>query len=96
MPDDSTSPNDPQSIPLFDSETPRVSPDKKEVTLSHDLNEKLLLLSTEADALKSFVKKQMFAIKKSLQDIQEHPYKKEINDEYVVPLNANKFYEGRE
>lgn len=96
MPDDSTSPNDPQSIPLFGLKTPKVTPNKEEDTLSHDLNEKLLLLSTKGDALKSFLREKMFAIKESLQDIQEHQFKKEINDEYVIPLNTKKFYEGRE
>ena len=36
-------------------ETPRVNPVKEQVTLSQGLNGKLLSLSTEIDALKSFV-----------------------------------------
>ena len=44
IPDDSVSPDDPQLIPLFDLETPRVNPIKEQVTLIQDLNEKLLSL----------------------------------------------------
>ena len=71
MPDDSASPDDALSIPLFDLETPRVSPIKEQVTLIQDLNEKLLSLSTDINALKSFVLEQVFVIKKTLQDMQE-------------------------
>lgn len=60
-------------IPLFDSASHRVNPNKEEV--SQDLSKKLFSLSIEADALKS------------LQDIQELPYNKETNDEYVMRLN---------
>ena len=60
-------------IPLFDSASHRVNPNKEEV--SQDLSKKLCSLSIEADALKS------------LQDIQELPYNKETNDEYVMRLN---------
>ena len=60
-------------IPLFDSASHRVNPNKEEV--SQDLSKKLFSLSIEADALKS------------LQDIQEFPYNKETNDEYVMRLN---------
>ena len=86
IPDDSASPDDPQSIPLFDLETPRVSPIKEQVTLIQDLNEKLLSLSTEINALKSFVLEQVFVIKKTLQDIQELPNNKETNNGYVTSL----------
>ena len=60
-------------IPLFDSASHRVNPNKEEV--SQDLSKKLFSLSIKADALKS------------LQDIQELPYNKETNDEYVMRLN---------
>ena len=52
IPDGSASPDDPQLIPLL---TPRVKPIKEQVTLIQDLNKKLLSLSTEINALKSFV-----------------------------------------
>ena len=52
IPNDSASPDDPQSIPLFELETPRVNPVKEQITLIQDLNEKLLPLSTEINALK--------------------------------------------
>ena len=71
IPDDSASPDDPQSTPLFDLETPRENPIKKQVTLIQDLNEKLLSLSTEINALKSFVLEQVFVIKKTIPEIQE-------------------------
>ena len=74
--DDSASPDDPQSIPLFGLETPRVSPIEEQVTLIQDLNEKLLSLSTEINALKSFVSERVFVIKKTVQDIQELPNNK--------------------
>ena len=86
IPDDSASPDDPQSIPLFDLETPRVSPIKEQVTLIQDLNEKLLSLSTEINALKSFVLEQVFVIKKTLQDMQELPNNKETNNGYLTSL----------
>ena len=86
IPDDSVSTDDPQSIPLFDLETPRVNPIKEQVTLIQDLNEKLLSLSTEINALKSFVLEQVFVIKKTLQDIQELPNNKETNNGYVTSL----------
>ena len=44
IPDDSASPDDPQSILLFDLETPRVNPIKEQVTLIQDLSEKFLYL----------------------------------------------------
>ena len=50
IPDDPASLDDPQSMPLFDLETPRVNPIKEQVTLIQDLNEKLLSLSTEINA----------------------------------------------
>ena len=79
-------PDDPQSIPLFDLETPRVNPIKEQVTLIQDLNEKLLSLSTEINALKSFVLEQVFVINKTLKDIQELPNNKETNNSYVTSL----------
>ena len=39
IPDDSASPNDPQSLPLFDLENPRVNPIKEQVPLIQGLNE---------------------------------------------------------
>ena len=86
IPDDSASPDDPQSLPLFDLETPRVNLIKEQVTLIQDLNEKLLSLSTEINALKSFVLEQVFVIKKTLQDIQELPNNKETNNGYITSL----------
>ena len=86
MPDDSASPDDPLSIPLFDLETPSVSPIKEQVTLIQDLNEKLLSLSTDINALKSFVLEQVFVIKKTLQDMQELPNNKETNNGYLTSL----------
>ena len=86
--DDSASPDDPQSILLYDLETPRVNPLKEQVTLIQDLNEKLLSLSTEINALKSFVLEQVFVIKKTIQDIQERPNNKETNNDYVTSLTA--------
>ena len=84
--DDSSSPDDPQAIPLFDLETPRVNLIKEQVTLIQDLNEKLLSLSTEINALKSFVLEQVFLTKKTLQDIQELPNSKETNNGYVTSV----------
>ena len=55
IPYDSASPDDPQSILLFDLKTPGVNPIKEQATLIQDLNEKLLPLSIEINALKSFV-----------------------------------------
>ena len=52
IPDDSVSPEDPYSVPLFDLETPRVNPIKEQVTLIQDINEKLLSLLTEINPLK--------------------------------------------
>ena len=52
IPDDSASIDHPQSITLFDLEPPRVNPKKEQVTLIRELNEKLLSLSTEINALK--------------------------------------------
>ena len=86
IPGDSGSPDDPQSIPFFDLETPRVNPIKEQVTLIQDLNEKLLSLSTEINALKSFVLEQVFVIKKTIQDIQELPNNKETNNAHVTSL----------
>ena len=86
IPDGSASPGDPQSLPLFDLETPRVNPIKEQVTQIQDLNEKLLSLSTEINALKSFVLEQVFVIKKTLHDIQELPNNKETNNGYVTSL----------
>ena len=59
-------PMTPQSIPLFDLETPRVNAIKEQVTLIQGLNEKLLALSTEINVLKSFVLEQVFVIKKTM------------------------------
>ena len=72
IPDYSASSDDPQSIQLFDLETPRVSPIKEQVT--------------KINALKSFVLEQVFAIKKTLQDMQELPNNKETNNGYVTSL----------
>ena len=83
IPDDSASPYDPQSIPLSDLETPRVNTLKEQVTLIQDLNEKLSL-STEINALKSFVLEQVFVVKKTLQDIQELSNNKETSNGYVT------------
>ena len=79
-------PMTPQSIPLFDLETPRVNSIKEQVTLIQGLNEKLLSLSTEINVLKSFVLEQVFVIKKTMQDIQELPNNKEPNNGYVKSL----------
>ena len=86
IPNGSASPDDPQLMPLFDLETPRVNPIKEQVTLIQDLYEKLLSLSTEINALKSFVLEQVFVIKKTLQDIKELPNNKETNNGYVTSL----------
>ena len=53
IPDGSASLDDPRLIPLFDPETPMVNPIKEQVALIQDLNEKLLFLSNEINALKS-------------------------------------------
>ena len=79
IPDDSASPDDPQSIPLFDLI-------KEQVTLIQGLNEELLSHSTEINALKLFVLEQVFVIKKTIQDIQELPNNKETNNGYVTSL----------
>ena len=84
IPDDSASRNDPQSISLLDPETLRVNTINEQVTLIQDLNEKLLSLSTETNALNSFVLEQVFVIKKTIQDIQECPNNKETNNDYVT------------
>ena len=89
-PDDSASPDDLQSIPLFEQETLSVNPIKEQVTLIQDLNEKLLSLSTEIYALKSFVLEHVFVIKKTLQDIQELPNNKETNNGHVTSLTDQK------
>ena len=68
-PDDSASPDDPQSIPLFELETPKVNHVREQVTLIQELNGKLLSLS--------FVLEQVFVIKKTIQDIQERRNNKE-------------------
>ena len=57
-------------------ETPRVNLIEEQSTLIQDLIEKLLSLSTEINALKSFVLEQFFVIKKAIQDMQEHRNKK--------------------
>ena len=67
-------------------ETPRVIPIKKQITLIQDLNKKVLPLSSETNALKLFVLKQVFVIKKTIQDIQERPNNKETNNGYVTSL----------
>ena len=90
IPDDSVSPDDPQSIPLFYPKTPRVNPVTEQVTLSQDLNGKLLSLSTEIDALKSFVLEEIFVIKKTVQDIQEPPNNKKTNNDYIMSLIEQK------
>ena len=86
IPDDSASPDYPQSIPLFDLETSRVNTIKEQVTLIQDVNEKLLSLSAKINALKSFILKQVFVINKTLQDIQELTNNKETNNGYVTSL----------
>ena len=57
-------------------ETPRVNLIEEQTTLIQVLIEKLLSLSTEINALKSFVLEQFFVIKKAIQDMQEHRNKK--------------------
>ena len=57
-----------------------------QVTLIQDLNEKLLSLSTEINALKSFVLEQVLVTKKTMQDIQDRPNNKETNTDYVTLL----------
>ena len=57
-------------------ETPRVNLIEEQTTLIQDLIEKLLSLSTEINALKSFVLEQFFVIKKAIQDMQEHRNRK--------------------
>ena len=57
-------------------ETPRVNLIEEQSTIIQDLIEKLLSLSTEINALKSFVLEQFFVIKKAIQDMQEHRNKK--------------------
>ena len=59
---------------------------KEQVTLIQDLNEKLLSLTTEINALKSFVLEQVFLTKKTLQDIQELSNSKETNNGYVTSV----------
>ena len=76
-PDDSASPDDSQSIPLFELETPRVNHVREQVTLIQELNGKFLSLS--------FVLEQVFVIKKTIQDIQERRNNKETNG-YVKSL----------
>ena len=84
--DDSGSLVDQQLIPLFDPKTPRVNKIKEQITLTQDLNEKIVSPSTEINALKSFVLDQVFIIKKTKQDIQKHPNNKETNNDYVMWL----------
>ena len=86
IPDNSALPYNPYWIPSFKPETPRVNPIKEQVTLSQDLKEKLLSLSIEIYALKSFVLEQVFAITKTLQDIQELPNNTETNNDCVMSL----------
>ena len=74
----------PQSISSFDLVTARVNPVKEQVTLIQDLHEKLLSLSTEINALKSFVLEQVFIIEKTTQDIQESPNNKDTNNTHVT------------
>ena len=74
----------PQSISSFDLVTSRVNPVKEQVTLIQDLHEKLLSLSTEINALKSFVLEQVFIIEKTTQDIQESPNNKDTNNTHVT------------
>ena len=57
-------------------ETPRVNLIGEQITLIQDLIEKLLSLSTEINALKSFVLERFFVIKKAIQNMQEHRNKK--------------------
>ena len=95
--DDSSSPDDPQSIPLLDMETPRVNPIKEQVTLIHSLNEKLFSLSIEITALKSYVLEQVFLIKKAtVQDIQERPNNKETNNGYGTSLTDQIYFLKKE
>ena len=74
----------PQSISSFDLVTSRVNPVQEQVTLIQDLHEKLLSLSTEINALKSFVLEQVFIIEKTTQDIQESPNNKDTNNTHVT------------
>ena len=74
----------PQSISSFDLVTSRANPVKEQVTLIQDLHEKLLSLSTEINALKSFVLEQVFIIEKTTQDIQERPNNKDTNNTHVT------------
>ena len=74
----------PQSISSFDLVTSRVNPVKEQVTLIQDLHEKLLSLSTEINALKSFVLEQVFIIEKTTKDIQESPNNKDTNNTHVT------------
>ena len=65
MRDDSASPDDPQSIPLFDLETPRGTPGNpdKRTGYSNSRHKRKTPLSTEMNALKSFVSELVFVIK---------------------------------
>ena len=76
----------PQSIPLFDLETSRLNPMKELVILIQNLNKKLLSQSTLIDTLKSFLLKQVFVIKKTIQDIQECLNNKEMDNDYLMSL----------
>ena len=75
IPDDSVSTDDPQSIPLFELETPRVNPIKEQVTLIQHLRSFKIICIIES-----------FLINKTLQDIQELPNNKETNNGYVTSL----------
>ena len=77
---------DPQSIPLFDLETPRLNLMKELVTLIQNLNKKLLSQSTLIDTLKSFLLEQVFVIKKTIPDIQECLNNKEMDNDYLMSL----------
>ena len=78
-------------------ETPRVNPINKQVTLSHNLNEKLFSLSIEITTLKSYVLEQVFVIKKAtVQDIQERPNNKETNNGYGTSLTDQIYFLKKE
>ena len=63
------------------------------MNIIQDQNEKLLSLSTDISALKSFVLEQVFVIKKIIQDKQGRPK----NNDYVTSLiDQINFFKGRE
>ena len=70
IPDDSASPDDPQSTPLFDKGKPLGTTYKR--TGYSDSRPKLHSLSTEINVSKPFLLEQVFVIKKIIQGIQKH------------------------